>query len=47
MRTLLRVESVSKNYGGIAANSDVSVHVKAGEIVGIIGPNGSRQKHAF
>ena len=47
MRTLLRVESVSKNYGGIAANSDVSVHVKAGEIVGIIGPNGSGKSTLF
>jgi branched-chain amino acid transport system ATP-binding protein len=38
---MLNVESVSKRFGGIIANSDISMHVNQGEIVGLIGPNGS------
>ncbi len=38
---LLVVEGVSKSFGGVLALSDVSVEVRAGEILGIIGPNGS------
>jgi branched-chain amino acid transport system ATP-binding protein len=38
---LLRVESVSKHFGGFAALSNVSLTVSAGERLGIIGPNGS------
>ena len=41
MTTMLNVESVSKRFGGIIANSDISMHVNQGEIVGLIGPNGS------
>ena len=38
---LLRVSGISKHFGGIQALSDVSFDVHAGEILGIIGPNGS------
>ena len=38
---LLEVESVSKRFGGFAALSDVSLAVRRGERLGIIGPNGS------
>jgi branched-chain amino acid transport system ATP-binding protein len=38
---LLRIESVSKRFGGFAALSDVSLTVRRGERLGIIGPNGS------
>lgn len=41
MTAMLNVESVSKRFGGIVANSDISMHVNQGEIVGLIGPNGS------
>ncbi|GAB5467638.1 MAG: branched-chain amino acid ABC transporter ATP-binding protein/permease [Rhodospirillales bacterium] len=37
----LRVEGVSKTYGGVVALSDASLAVGAGDIVGLIGPNGS------
>jgi len=37
----LRVEAVSKNYGGVRALEAVSMAVEPGEIVGLIGPNGS------
>jgi branched-chain amino acid transport system ATP-binding protein len=38
---LLKVSNVSKSFGGVAAVSSVSFKVKDGELLGIIGPNGS------
>jgi ABC-type branched-subunit amino acid transport system ATPase component len=39
--TILRVESLSKSFGGVKAVRDLSFAVSAGEILGLIGPNGS------
>ncbi|WP_310961281.1 ABC transporter ATP-binding protein [Nocardioides terrisoli] len=39
--TLLRVDNVTKMFGGVRALHEVSFEAGAGEIVGIIGPNGS------
>jgi len=41
MTELLRVEGVTKRFGGLVAVKDISFAVKAGEILGLIGPNGS------
>lgn len=38
---ILHVESVRKNFGGLIAVKDVSFQLKRGEILGLIGPNGS------
>ena len=38
---MLRVESVSKSFGGVQAVDDVSFSVEDGEIHGLIGPNGA------
>jgi ABC-type branched-subunit amino acid transport system ATPase component len=38
---LLRVENLTKRFGGLVAVSDVSFTVGKGEIIGIFGPNGS------
>jgi branched-chain amino acid transport system ATP-binding protein len=38
---LLKAENMSKKFGGILALSQVSLEVYPGEIIGIIGPNGS------
>lgn len=38
---ILKVNGITKNFGGIQALSNVSFDVHAGEILGIIGPNGS------
>ena len=38
---MLEVERVSRSFGGVAALTEVDLHVAAGEVVGLIGPNGS------
>ena len=38
---VLIVEHISRNFGGIRALDDVSLHARAGEILAIIGPNGA------
>jgi branched-chain amino acid transport system ATP-binding protein len=38
---LLKVEGVSKHFGGFAALTDVSIAIAPGERFGLIGPNGS------
>ena len=38
---LLRVDGVSKHFGGFTALSQVSVQIRRGERFGLIGPNGS------
>src|SRR4029077_2520112 len=37
----LDVGHVTKRFGGLVAVKDISLNVKAGEILGLIGPNGS------
>ena len=44
---LLDVQGVSKYFGGVKANEDVSFQVNEGEIVSIIGPNGAGKSTLF
>ena len=39
--SLLRVEGLTKRYGGLVAVKDMALSVEPGEILGLIGPNGS------
>jgi branched-chain amino acid transport system ATP-binding protein len=39
--TLLSVDTVRKSFGGLVAVNDVSFDVRDGELLGLIGPNGS------
>ncbi|MGE0314220.1 MAG: ABC transporter ATP-binding protein [Lautropia sp.] len=41
MASLLRIEGLSRRFGGLNALQDVTVSVGAGEVLGLIGPNGA------
>jgi len=47
MTILLDVRGVTKRYGGLIANSNISFQVGYGELVGIIGPNGAGKSTLF
>ena len=36
-KTILKVENLTKKFGGLVAVNDVSMYVSEGEIVGLIG----------
>ncbi|MBO6170597.1 MAG: ABC transporter ATP-binding protein [Desulfovibrio sp.] len=45
--SLLRLEEVSKVFGGLIAVNDLSFDVEEGSIVGLIGPNGAGKTTVF
>ncbi|HSB68173.1 MAG TPA: ABC transporter ATP-binding protein [Candidatus Methylomirabilis sp.] len=44
---LLWVEGVTRRFGGLVANNNVSFAVEEGEILGLIGPNGAGKSTLF
>ena len=44
---LLQADAVSKRFGGLIANNDISMTLKAGEIHALIGPNGAGKSTFF
>jgi branched-chain amino acid transport system ATP-binding protein len=44
---MLRVERLTKNFGGLAAVNAVDMSVQQGELVGLIGPNGAGKTTFF
>ena len=44
---LLEVKNLTKNFGGLTAVDDVSLHVADQELVALIGPNGAGKTTIF
>src|SRR5512147_1805947 len=44
---ILEIRNVSKFFGGLAANADVSFSMEEGMIMGLIGPNGAGKTTLF
>ena len=44
---LLDVKKLTKNFGGLTAVGDVTMHLNEGELVGLIGPNGAGKTTLF
>jgi branched-chain amino acid transport system ATP-binding protein len=47
MSEILRLENVTKRFGGLIAVNDISFAIESGEIVGFIGPNGAGKTTIF
>ena len=47
MSAIIEVSGVSKSFGGVKANTDISMTVEKGGITGLIGPNGSGKTTLF
>ena len=44
---LLEVQHITKDFGGLRANSDISFTLEKGKLVGLIGPNGAGKTTLF
>ncbi len=44
---VLKIDHISKNFGGISALTDVTFSINEGEIYGLIGPNGAGKTTMF
>jgi len=44
---LLDVQHITKDFGGLRANNDISFALEKGELVGLIGPNGAGKTTLF
>lgn len=45
--TLLKIENLRKSFGGLKAVDGLSFHVNQGEVLGLLGPNGSGKTTAM
>jgi len=47
MAKLLEVQGITKKFGGLVALNDLSFHIEEGEVLGLMGPNGSGKTTVF
>lgn len=47
MKSILKVENLTMQFGGVVAVNNLSIDVNEGEIVALIGPNGAGKTTAF
>ncbi len=47
MTPILEVQGVTKDFGGLRANNNISFSVAKGELIGLIGPNGAGKSTLF
>ena len=47
MKPILEINNITKKFGGLVANGDVSFNVQEGEILSVIGPNGAGKSTLF
>lgn len=47
MAKLLEVQGITKKFGGLVAINDLSFHLEEGEVLGLMGPNGSGKTTIF
>ena len=45
--SLLTVKDLTKNFGGLCANSNINLEVNENELIGLIGPNGAGKTTLF
>ena len=45
--SVLRLENITMQFGGVVAINDLTMHIDQGEIVALIGPNGAGKTTAF
>ena len=47
MNAILQIRNLTKKFGGLTANNDISFDVAQGEILSVIGPNGAGKSTLF
>ena len=47
MNALIQVKNITKKYGGLTANNNISFDVSENELLSVIGPNGAGKSTLF